>query len=140
MMMIRERAMQSRASGPRSALVWALRTVTALGFAASAAMKFSEQERMQAVFEAMGAGTWLMYVVAALEVAGAVGLLLPRFTGLAALCFVTLMAGALATHAVVGGNPGPAIAMFCLASAVAWLHRRDTTAFLAGISPRSFVG
>ena len=45
-------------------------------------------------FTAMGFGATGMFVIGLLEVAGAIGLLIPRLTGLAALCLVALMIGA----------------------------------------------
>jgi uncharacterized membrane protein len=46
------------------------------------------------MFATIGIGQWFRYVVGALELAGAVGVLIPRLSGLAALGLIGLMAGA----------------------------------------------
>uniref|UniRef100_UPI00211D5EFF DoxX family protein n=1 Tax=Streptomyces sp. t99 TaxID=1828172 RepID=UPI00211D5EFF len=45
-------------------------------------------------FDAIGWGGWLMYLTGVLELAGAVGLLVPRMVALAALGLVGVMLGA----------------------------------------------
>lgn len=111
---------RTRVRHGRAAAVWVLQGLTALGFLASASGKFTGQDRMTAVFEAMGADGGLMYAIGTVEVLGAVGLLVPRLSGLAATGFVALMAGALGTHAVVGGSAVPAVAMLVLSAVIAW--------------------
>ena len=46
------------------------------------------------IFTDLGTGQWLRYVVGVLEIAGGIGLLVPRLTRLAASCLVALMVGA----------------------------------------------
>lgn len=114
----------------RGAALWVLQVITAAGFVAAASSKFTGADQIETVFAAMGAGDGLMYAVGVLEVAGAVGLLIPRLCGLAAAAFVVLMIGALATHAVVGGTAIPAAVMLCLAALVAWLRWKETMALV----------
>lgn len=52
-------------------------------------------------FDRIGFGTWFRYFVGALELAGGVGLLIPRLSGAAALGLAGVMAGAIATHLTV---------------------------------------
>ena len=61
---------------------------------------------MVEMFANIGIGQWFRYVVGALEIAGAVGVLVPRLSGLAALGLVCLMAGATLTNLfVLGASP-----------------------------------
>ena len=81
-----------------------------------------------------GIGQWFRYVVGALELAGGVGLLVPRLAGLAALGLVGLMIGAGYTQVVVLQNPVfviTPIILGVLAAVVAW-GRRDSVARLLG--------
>jgi putative oxidoreductase len=69
-------------------------------------MKLVGVDTMVTLFDDIGAGQWLRYVVGVLELAAAVGLLVPWLAGAAALGLIGLMTGALITHAVVlGGAP-----------------------------------
>ncbi|MEU4449540.1 DoxX family protein [Actinosynnema sp. NPDC050801] len=79
-------------------------------------------------FDKIGSGQWLRYVTGVLEIAGALGLLVPRLCGLAALGLVGVMAGAVATELVVLNDPDGAVlpaVLLALAAVVAWF-RRDT--------------
>jgi putative oxidoreductase len=59
-----------------------------------------------------------------LEVAGAIGLFLPKVTIYAALLLMTVMVGAIVAHlTILGGSPLPAIVLLLLSAAIAWLAR-----------------
>ncbi|XVS65596.1 DoxX family protein [Actinosynnema sp. CA-299493] len=79
-------------------------------------------------FDKIGSGQWLRYVTGVLELAGALGLLVPRLCGLAALGLVGVMAGAVVTELVVLGDPAGAVlpAVLLVPAAVVALGRRDT--------------
>ena len=51
-------------------------------------------------FTRWGYPLWFMYLTGVLEVAGAIGLLLPRWSALAGACLAGLMVGAVLTHLV----------------------------------------
>lgn len=123
-------ARRSRGRGAAVSL-WGLQVVTAIGFVGAAVTKFTGAPQGVQVFEAMGVGLWLAYVIGALEVAGAAALLVPRLCGLAGLAFVALTAGAVATHLVVGGNPGFAALLGVCAAGIAWARRRETAQTVA---------
>jgi len=53
------------------------------------------------MFTDIGAGQWLRYLVGALELAGAAGLLIPRLATLAALGLIVLMTGATVTNLLI---------------------------------------
>jgi DoxX-like protein len=84
-------------------------------------------------FEAMGLGTTGMYIIGALELAGAVAMFVPRLTGLAAACFVALMVGAVTITSAMGGGVLVAIpaAVGVLAAVVAYGRWESTKALLA---------
>jgi uncharacterized membrane protein YphA (DoxX/SURF4 family) len=111
-----------------SAVLWVLQVFLAAVYAFSAFGKLTADVQNVAGFEAMGLGVAGMYVIGALELAGAVAMFVPRLTGLAALCFVALMIGAVTMTWAVGGGVLVAIpaTVGVLAAVVAW-GRRDST-------------
>ncbi|SDW27071.1 DoxX-like family protein [Amycolatopsis xylanica] len=78
-------------------------------------------------FDEIGFGQWLRYVTGVLEIAGGLGLLIPRLCGLAALGLVGVMAGAVGTELFLLAKGGPMLPAILLAAAavIAWF-RRDT--------------
>ena len=79
---------------------------------------------MLQLFDAIGAGQGLRYVVGALELAGAIGVLVPRLCGLAAIGLALLMIGASITNVVVlGVSPAFTLLLFVLAAFTVWLRR-----------------
>lgn len=70
------------------------------------------------VFERIGIGLWFMYLTGALEALGALGLLTPWFSGLAAIGLMGVMSGATLTHVLLDGGKGastPAMILIPLA-------------------------
>ena len=105
-------------------IVWSVRILLALAFGAAGAAKLAGVPQMVQVFDAIGAGQWFRYVTGAVEVIGAV-LILIRATGfLGALLLAATMVGAVATHLVlIGGSPVPAVVLGLLSTFVAWRLR-----------------
>ena len=94
-----------RGHAPTIAL-WALQMALALVFAMGGLAKVGGDAAMVEMFATIGIGQWFRYVVGTLEIAGAVGVLVPRLSGLAALGLVCLMAGATLTNLfVLGASP-----------------------------------
>ncbi len=62
---------------------------------------FGLQKGVMRQFGRIGAGEWFRYFVGALELAGGLGLLIPRLSGLAALGLAGVMVGAILTHLFV---------------------------------------
>ena len=108
--------------------LWTLQVLLAAVYAFSAFGKLGADAQNVAGFEAMGLGIAGMYVIGALELAGAIAMFVPRLTGLAALCFVALMIGAVTITWIVVGGGFVAIpaAVGVLAAVLAW-GRRDST-------------
>jgi DoxX-like family len=108
--------------------LWTLQVLLAAVYAFSAYGKLTADAQNVAGFEAMGLGAAGMYTIGALELAGAIAMFIPRLTGLAALCFVALMIGAVIITAAIGGGALVAIPAIVgvVAAVVAW-GRRDST-------------
>ncbi len=86
--------------------LWALRALLAVVFAMAGLAKVFGDPAMVEMFATVGVGQWFRYVVGALEILGAVGVLIPRLSGPAALGLVCLMAGAALTNLfVLGASP-----------------------------------
>ena len=111
-----------------SAGLWTLQVLLAAIYAFSAYGKLTAEAQNVAGFEAMGLGTPGMYIIGALELAGAIAMFVPALTGLAAACFVALMIGAVIITAAIGGGALVAIpaTVGVVAAVVAW-GRRDST-------------
>lgn len=118
-------------------LLWVVQAVLASQFAGAGIMKLSGAPEMVDMFATIGAGQGLRYLVGALEVAGAVSLLVPRLAGLAALGLVALMVGATITNLfVLGANPGLPIVFGLVAAIVAGARRTQIAAAVARFGPR----
>jgi putative oxidoreductase len=104
-----------------SIAVWALQALLAIMFAMAGLAKVFGDPAMVEMFATIGVGQWFRYVVGALEIAGAVGVLIPRFSGLAALGLVCLMAGATLTNVLVlGASPLLPLVLLAVGVLVAW--------------------
>ena len=117
--------------------LWTLQVLLAAVYAFSAYGKLTAEAQNVAGFEAMGLGMPGMYLIGALELAGAIAMFIPILTGLAALCFVALMIGAVTITLAIGGG---ALALIpavvgIVAAVVAW-GRRDSTRALVQRIPR----
>jgi putative oxidoreductase len=112
--------------------LWALQAVLALMFAMAGLAKVGGDVAMVEMFATISIGQWFRYVVGALELAGAVGVLIPRLSGVAALGLIGLMAGATLTNVfVLGTSPLLPIALILLSVLVAW-GRWSRTKALSG--------
>jgi uncharacterized membrane protein YphA (DoxX/SURF4 family) len=111
--------------------LWVLQAVLAFQFAGGGLLKLTGSPELVALFATIGAGQWLRYLVGALEVAGAVGLLVPRLSGLAALGLAALMVGATITNLFIGESPWLPVGLLLVSAVLAW-GRRSRTRALAG--------
>ena len=112
--------------------LWTLQVLLAAVYAFSAFGKLTADAQNVAGFEAMGLGTAGMYVIGTLELAGAIAMFIPRLTGLAALCFVALMTGAVIITLAIGGGALAVIpaVVGVVAAVVAYGRRESTQALL----------
>ncbi|SEP97429.1 DoxX family protein [Microlunatus flavus] len=115
---------QPRRSVAVTVLVWLARAALALTFLGAGASKLVGEPAMVTMFADIGAGQWLRFLVGALEVAGGVGVLVPRISALAAAGLALLMVGATATNlTVLGSPPWSPLVLLVLAALVAWAGR-----------------
>jgi uncharacterized membrane protein YphA (DoxX/SURF4 family) len=122
------------AARPVNVALWVLQAVLAFQFAGGGLAKLAGSPALVELFADIGAGQWLRYVVGALEVAGAVGLLVPRLSGLAALGLAALMVGATVTNLfIIGERPWLPVGLLLLAAVVAWGRRSRTRALVTSV-------
>jgi putative oxidoreductase len=77
-------------------LMWTIQVLLAAYFVYSASLLFGDG--LVGKFTEIGFGQWLRYVTGVLELAGAIGLVIPFLSGLAAIGLTGVMAGAVATE------------------------------------------
>lgn len=83
-------------------VLWGLQALLAALFAFAGVNKLlGLQQEMIDQFARIGAGVWFRYFVGAVELVGAIGLMIPRVSGLAALGLAGVMAGAVLAHLFV---------------------------------------
>jgi putative oxidoreductase len=75
-------------------LLWSAQILLAAFFVIAAAPKLGGAHSSEQMFGQIGAGQWLRYLVGTAELAGAVGLVIPRLAGWAAAGLAADMAGA----------------------------------------------
>jgi uncharacterized membrane protein YphA (DoxX/SURF4 family) len=116
--------------------LWVLQVLMGVFFVvASAAPKFAGEAYAVQIFTEIGAGQWFRYLVGALELAGGIGLMVPRLAGPAAVGLMGLMIGAAYTQAVVLDAPEMVtspIIFFVLAAVIAWGRRESIAAWIPG--------
>ena len=114
--------------------LWAFQALLALQFAMAGFVKVIGDPAMVEMFATIGIGQWFRYVVGALELAGAVGVLIPRLSGLAALGLVCLMVGATLTNLfVLGTSPLLTVGLLVVSALVACDRWTKTKALVARI-------
>jgi len=113
--------------------LWLVQVLAAGMFFLAGASKLAGAPAMVALFGAIGVGQWFRYVTGALEITGAVALLVPALSGVGALLLAGVMTGAIATHLlVIGGNPVPPFVLL-VATAIVAYGRRERTLRLFGV-------
>ncbi|MCG8925294.1 DoxX family protein [Lentzea sp. CC55] len=94
----------STAAKAGNVVVWILQIALAVQFFLNGYALFTDQ--FVAKFDDIGFGQWFRYLTGVLEIATAVGLLIPRICGLAALALAGIMAGAALTEMLLVTNGG----------------------------------
>ncbi len=103
---------------------WVLSVLLALVFFMAGGMKLLSRPALVQEFNQIGLGQWFRYFTGALEVIGAAGVLVPKFSRWAALLLAVVMIGAIIAHlTVLHVPPGLPIALLVLALLTAWLRR-----------------
>ena len=96
----------------RNIIAWVLQVVVALAFLKAGSDKLLHLDGTMQMFSGLGLPGWFGGFIGAAEVLGAIGLLVPRTTRLAALGLIIILLGALTMHAtkIPGGIGGGAFA------------------------------
>ncbi|RRO18742.1 DoxX family protein [Saccharopolyspora rhizosphaerae] len=123
-------------TSPRRAVnvgLWVLQVLLAAFFVFAAAPKLLGDPLAVQMFDQIGFGQWFRHFTGAVELAGAIGLLIPRLCGLAAFGLALVMVGAALAELFPLGAPAlalPPLALCLLFLFLAWA-RRDTVPVLA---------
>ena len=104
--------------------LWTLSGLVALAFVFVGSGKLAGTAAMVELFDKVGVGPWFRYLTGLLEVAGGIGLLIPRYAFYAAALLSIVMIGAVFTHvSIIGGSPAPAASLLVLSGIIAWLRK-----------------
>ncbi|GIH14430.1 DoxX family protein [Rugosimonospora africana] len=130
---IRATADRAPARNRLNILLWAAQILLAAMFALAAVPKLAGAHSAVQMFGEIGAGQWLRYLVGIAELAGAIGLLIPRLAGLAAAGLAADMAGATVINAAVLHSSAfattiPLCVAFVLIARSRWTRTRSLTA------------
>ncbi|HEX8453986.1 MAG TPA: DoxX family protein [Longimicrobium sp.] len=103
--------------------LWALQIALAAAIGAAGAAKLAGAPEMVQLFDAIGIGQWFRYVTGALEVPGALLLLVPALAGRGALLLAGVMCGAVVAHLLVL-HTSPAAPLSLLAGLAVVIYAR----------------
>ncbi|MGY4197279.1 DoxX family protein [Bradyrhizobium sp. USDA 4520] len=105
--------------------LWTVKIVLALAFIAASSAKLFGAPTLVNDFEIIGLGQWFRYVTAALEVIGAILILIPALSAFGGLLLCCIMVGAMLAHLLIlPGSIVPAIVLFVLTGIVVFAERR----------------
>jgi putative oxidoreductase len=104
--------------------LWTLSGLVALAFIGAGGGKLAGTAVMVELFDKVGLGQWFRYFTGLLEVAGGIGLLVPRYAFHAARLLAIVMVGAIIAHlSVLGGSFTPALVLLVLSVTIAYLRK-----------------
>ena len=110
---------RSRRARAANVGLWTVRAMLSAQFAVGGVLKLTGEASMVTMFDDIGAGAGLRVLVGVCEVAGAIGLLVPRVARAAAAALVLLMIGAVVTNVVaLQISPVPPLVLGTLAALV----------------------
>lgn len=111
--------------------LWAIIGLTALAFLAAGIGKLMGVEMMHQSFATLGLPVFFGYFIGACEVAGAIGLLIKRFSSLAAVGLGIIMIGAMYYHMQFDPKGFIAAALLCTFCIVISFVRKKDSLLLA---------
>ena len=104
-------------------MIWILSILEAALFLSVGIPKLLSVPIMVTEFGKIGLGQWFRYLTGALEVIGAIGLLIPKYSGYAALLLCAIMVGAIITILkVLGGPPTLPIIVLIISAIIAYFR------------------
>jgi putative oxidoreductase len=122
--MITTNALPAAPSKVRLITLWTLSGLLALAFLGAGGTKLAGVPVMVEMFNKVGLGQWFRYFTGLLEVAGAIGLMIPRYAFYAAVLLGIVMVGAIiAEVAVIGDSPAPPAVLLVLSGIIAYLRK-----------------
>jgi uncharacterized membrane protein YphA (DoxX/SURF4 family) len=106
-------------------VLWLITLAVAVPMLLAGSTKVLPDGMWPEMFAAWGYSTWFLYLIALVEVAGAIALLVPRFATYAAAVLAVVMAGAAFTLLTNPGDmgPTPAIANMVMLAIVGFMRR-----------------
>jgi uncharacterized membrane protein YphA (DoxX/SURF4 family) len=108
----------------RMITLWILSGLAALAFLGAGGAKLAGAAAMVELFDKVGRGQWFRYFTGILEVAGGMGLLVPRYAFYAAGLLAFVMVGAIIAHlTVLGTSPAAPVVLLVLSGTIAWLRK-----------------
>ena len=123
--MITTEKLPATAGKGRLMTLWILSGLVALLFVGAGGAKLAGAAVMVELFAKVGLGQWFRYLTGLLEVAGGIGLLIPRYAFYAAVLLAIVMVGAvIAQVTVLGDSLAPPIVLFVLVGIIAYLRKR----------------
>lgn len=106
--------------------LWALQIALAVAIGAAGAAKLAGAPEMVQLFDAVGIGQWFRYVTGALELLGALLLLVPAFAVRGALLLAAVMGGAVLAHlAVLHTSPAAPLSLLAGLAVVIYARRGE---------------
>jgi putative oxidoreductase len=133
-LMVVDERVEEPSTAPR--LWWIPQVLLARAFILPIYRKFAGVPESVELFDELGYGQWLRYAVGTLELALAIGVLVPMLAGLAAIGIVVVMVGAVATELYVeSGRWLLPTVLLVLGVVAAWGRRTSTVALLRRLRP-----
>jgi putative oxidoreductase len=109
----------------KKAVTWSLQIILAMIFLTVGMAKISGVQSSVDLFQSVGMGQWLRYLVGMVEVACSVLLLFGPYASFGAGVLMIVMAGAVMSHLwLIGGSVAPAMALGLIAGCVLYLRRQ----------------
>ena len=105
-------------------VVWICQILAAVQFFLAGSAKLTGAPMMIGVFDAVGVGQWLRFVTGAIEVIGAVLLLIPAVAAIGAALLAMTMVGAIIAHfTVIPVPPTMPVILLIMVGIVFWVRR-----------------
>jgi uncharacterized membrane protein YphA (DoxX/SURF4 family) len=121
--------------------LWVLQVLLAFQFAGGGWLKLSGAPVMVDMFATIGVGQWFRILVGTLEIAGAIGLLIPRIAGLAALGLSGLLVGAIVTNLfILNADSSVAIGPLFMSALIVWGRWSQIRQAINSIKPAYMKG
>ncbi|PHX96122.1 MAG: DoxX family protein [Gemmatimonadetes bacterium] len=116
---------------PARIALWVLQIALAALFFMAGTSKLAGAAAMVQLFDAIGIGQWFRYVTGALEVIGAILLVVPAFAALGAVLLAAIMFGAIVSHVAILHTAPVPLPLFVGLLIIVFVRRAEIAALLA---------